>query len=279
MRKSLLIAVASILLIVPAGSAATKGAYVDAKGDSGSAPDITDVSIASSGTTIVFNLGISNLLRGADLTTLLLLDTDRNAASGNTDALGAEYLFAFYELDNTYWFGRWNGTDWEDTPYSTVRVSNVSSGLMITVDSSELGGTTGFNFWLRAIDGQYADGHYDDAPDAGTWNYVLAADGPEIQAVLVGTTPAAGPRTGRTFTVTPFGLRLPPNSEPISILPRPDRYTCRAVLRGSTLTGTGTGGCTWRIPKKARGKSVSVTVTVNYQGATKAVRFVYRVAA
>jgi hypothetical protein len=278
MRKSLLIVIASLFLVVPAGSAATKGTYVDAAGDSGAAPDITGVAVASTGTTIVVNLGISNLRRGADLTTLLLLDTDRNPATGDADALGADYLFAISEVDYSYWFGRWDGADFADTPYSTVHVGNRSGGYLITVDASELGATTGFNFWVRTIDGEYADGHYDDAPDDGTWNYVLAAGGPEIQSVLVTTTPAAGPRAGRPFTLTPMGMRLPPSSSTVSILPHPDSYTCRAVLAGATLTGRGTGGCTWRVPKKARGKSLAVTLNVTYQGATKAVRFVYRVA-
>ena len=277
MPRYLLIAIALILLVVPAGSAATKGTYTDGKGDSGSAPDITNVSIASSGTTIVFNLGISNLRRGADQWVIVLVDSDRNPETGNSNALGADYLLEINELEYTYWFGRWEGTEWVETPSSTVNARNISSGLTITVDASELGGTTGFNFWLRTIDGEYAAGRYDDAPDDGTWNYVLAAGGPEIQSVLVATTPTVGPRAGRLFTVTPIGLRLPPNGATISILPHPDSYVCRTVLAGSTLSGTGTGRCTWRVPKKARGKSIAVTLTVTYQGATKAVRFVYRV--
>ena len=278
MRRSLLIVIASLFLVVPAGSAATKGTYVDVAGDSGAAPDITEVAIASSGTTIVFNLGISNLRRGADQTILLFLDTDRNAATGSTDALGSDYAFAISELEYTYWFARWDGADWVDATDSTVHAGNRSSGLMLTVDASELGGTTGFNFWLRTIDGELGDGRYDDAPNDGTWNYVLAAGGPEIQSVLAATTPAAGPRAGRAFTLTPTGLHLPPSGAPVSILPHPDSYTCKAVLAGATLTRTGTGGCTWRVPKKARGKSLAVTLNVTYQGATKAVRFVYRVA-
>ena len=278
MRRSLLIVIASILLVVPAGSAATKGTYADATGDSGSAPDITGVSIASTGTTILIDLGIPSLRRDADLTTFLFLDTDRNSETGSPKALGADYAFAMSELDNTYAFGRWDGSEWVDADGPTISVTNRSTGLMISVGAGDLGGTTGFNFWVRTIDGQGGDGHYDDAPDDGTWNYLLAANGPDIQSVLVTTTPAAGPRVGRPFTVTPTGLRLPPNSTTVSILPHPDSYTCRAALRGVALAGTGTGRCTFRMPKKARGKSLVVTLTVTYQGATKAVRFVYRVA-
>ncbi|HEY8627921.1 MAG TPA: hypothetical protein VIL56_06370 [Gaiellaceae bacterium] len=278
-KRGLLAVAAALVLLVAAGSAGATGTYLDAGGDSGSAPDITQVSVASDATgTLVFRIS-AKLTQGAEVTTLLLLDTDLNPATGAPGTLDADYVFEISELDNTYDFGRWNGSDWDDSiPYATVQVSTGPAGATITMNRSELGDASGFNFWARTIDGSYGPGKYDDAPDDGAWNYMLAAGGPDIQSVLVTTVPAAGPKVGKQFTLTPVGLRLPPNGATISILPIPDSYTCRAVLRGVALQGTGTGGCTWRIPKKARGRSLAVTLTASYQGATKPARFVYRVA-
>jgi hypothetical protein len=53
----------------------------------------------------------------------------------------------------------------------------------------------------------------------------------------------------------------------------PESYTCTAALGARKLPGGGTGGCTFRIPKKARGKRLVVHLTVGYQGAAKSVDF------
>jgi len=43
--------------------------------------------------------------------------------------------------------------------------------------------------------------------------------------------------------------------------------------------GRATGGCAFSIPKKkARGKRLTVVLTVNYQGATKSVPMTFKVA-
>lgn len=274
---ALAVAVAALGGAAHAGtSRATVGTYGDRTGDSGSAPDISGVTIASSPEgQILFRIG-ANLASAPDGWTILMLDTDVNEATGEPDTLGADFMFEVNEIDRSYWFGRWNGTDWEDAPYATVRVTVGSAGVTISVNRSELGDTGEFNFWARTGSGELVDGRFDDAPDDGTWNYALAAGGPNVEAVLVATRPSGGPKAGRPFTVAPAGLRVKSNGGP-AVLPRPDSYRCRAVLAGRTLAGTGTGGCTWRIARTARRKQLRVVVTVTYQGATKSVPFAYRV--
>ena len=52
----------------------------------------------------------------------------------------------------------------------------------------------------------------------------------------------------------------------------PESYSCVAKLGAKKLAGSGTGGCTVRVPKKkVRGKRLTVLLTINYQGATKVV--------
>jgi hypothetical protein len=52
------------------------------------------------------------------------------------------------------------------------------------------------------------------------------------------------------------------------VLPHPDSYSCNASLKGVHLAGAGIGGCSFRLGKKARGKSLAIVLTVNYEGAT-----------
>lgn len=276
-RALLLAAAAAALVFAPA--AASTGRYTDEEGDSRGAPDITGVTVASDAAgQIVFTVTVDDLPQAGDIQTYLLLDTDLDSATGAPDAVGADYIFVLDQADSSYGFGRWTGTDWDPkTPYATVRIMTRRSGISISVNRSELGNTDGFNFWLRARLGSGAETDEDTAPDLGVWNYSLAAGGPDIRSVLVSTTPGAGPKAGRAFSVRPAGLKLPPAGEAPLILPQPDSYSCRALLAGRALRGSGAGRCTWKLTKSARGKRLAVALTVTYEGAAKTFDFAYRV--
>jgi hypothetical protein len=263
---------AAVLVLAPA--AASAGRYLDPTGDSGTSPDITGVTVASDASgLILFTIDLADLLDGSGARTFLLLDTDEDGATGAPDSVGSDYVFVVD--DDGYNFAHWTGAAWDnDTAYATVRVFTSRTHVTISVNRSELGNTKAFNFWVRT---RLGDEDMDTAPEESVWNYSLAADGPDVQSVLVATAPSAGPKAGKTFTVTPVSLKLPPSGEPPLLLPRPDSYTCRATLAGRAIAGTGTGGCEWKLPLTARKKSLNVVLTVKYQGATKSITFTYRV--
>jgi hypothetical protein len=276
-KKGTVAAVAAAVAALAVTTAASAGTYNDGTGDGKGAPDIGKVTVASDGTgQILFTIGVDNLPSPSDVRTLLLIDSDMNQQTGKTESLGADYAFLVDESDNGYAFGHWNGTAWEDTSYATVGVRTSSTGITISVNRSELGNTSEFNFWVRTLKGDSSLDQMDDGPDDGTWNYSLAANGPDIQNVLVQPQPAL-PMHGQLFSLAPAGLKLPPTGEAISILPQPESYTCTATLKGQRLAGVGTGGCTWKLPKTSKGKTLVVTLTVSYQGATKSFPFTFRV--
>ena len=65
------------------------------------------------------------------------------------------------------------------------------------------------------------------------------------------------------------------NKPPPTIVPT--SYSCTARL-GTKKLATGSGVCSMAIPKKkAKGKKLTVLLTVNYQGATKVVPFTFQV--
>jgi hypothetical protein len=277
-RLAFLAGTAVIAALALAPSGLTVGRYTDARGDGNGAPDITDVTVTSDANGLLtFAIRADGFVAGGDMRTYLVLDTDANAATGAPNTFGADYLFVVDESDNTYYFFRWDGTDWADTPSSTVFVaSGTTAGVRISVNRSELGNTGAFNFWTRTRLGPNDSTTFDDAPDNGTWNYTLAAGGPEIRGVLVATKPGLGPKAGKAFTVSPVGLRLPTQETPV-ILPQPDSYTCKAKLGSKSLSGTGKGGCTWKLARSAKGKRLTVTLTVTYQGASLPVTLTYKV--
>ena len=128
---------------------------------------------------------------------------------------------------------------------------------------------------VRSGRGDPALGQMDDAPDDGTFNYTFAAGGPDIREVGTKTSPAWG--------------RAPDVSSSSS---RRARAAGRARRRFGAEAGVvhvhgearyegaarnGRGACTYAIPKLAKGKKLSVVLTVSYQGASKTVQLAYKV--
>jgi hypothetical protein len=266
---------AAAVALVAAPSASSLGQYADAAGDNGTAGDITALAVSSDASgQIFFRITGNGLSTSATNGTYLVIDADANPATGDPDVMGAEYYF--YVDDGTYWFARWDGADWVDTTYDSVRVSGGSRGVTISVNRSELGNTGELNFWARTFDDDTRQS--DDAPDDGMFNYSLQLQGVHIVSAIVQTTPAAGPRAGKRFGLTVAGLKLPPDGRTVSISdPKPESSSCKATLGGRAVVGTGTGGCAWRLPKTGRGKTLKVIVTVVYQGTAASFPYSFKV--
>jgi hypothetical protein len=271
------LALAAALVLVPS---ATSGSYGDPSGDNtGGAGDLTSVTVSGDKASgqLVFRIAGTNIASSTQNVLFLDVDTDANPATG--DSSGDEY--SFYVDNGSFDFIHWNGSDWVETPFSTVHVSGGTSGIMISVNRSELGNTSDFNFSATTLNldtsAMTVLGR-DSAPDDGTYNYSFDANGPQIDSVDVHTTPSAGPRAGKKFVIAPTALHLPPDGRmnPATIVP--ESYSCTAKLGNRTLVGSGTGGCTFVIPKKkARGKTLAVQMTVKYEGATKVVPLKFRI--
>jgi hypothetical protein len=267
-------AIATMLVLVPAASPA--GSYTDPAGDNLTAGDITGLNVGGDKTTgqLTFRITGSNLSTSDDVPTVLFIDSDANPATGMVGAGGADYVIAVGA--DTYDFVHWNGAELVDTPSLSVHVFGGSSVLVITVNKSEIGNTADVNFWATSLN--LTTKQSDEAPNDGAFNYSLDADGPLINSVDLQTAPSAGPKAGKKFVVTPTALHLPPDGRLAATPLLPESYTCTAKLGAKTLVGTGTGSCTFKVPKKkARGKTLTVTVTVVYQGATKAFPYSFKV--
>jgi hypothetical protein len=272
------IGVAALLVVVGLVAAAPAGAtgkYTDKSGDNGSAPDVTGVTVSSDTTSgqVLFQISGVNLSSSDDYPTFLDIDSDANPLTGDIMDNGADYEFGIG--GQTYGFWHYNGSDWVDTSYSTVRIFGNHSQLTVSVNKSEIGNTSDFNFSVASADWQ--NKVFDSAPDSGMFNYSLDDAGPKIESMTLTTTPTAGPKAGKKFVVTPTGLTLPPSGGG-QATPTPESYTCQATLNGRALKGAGIGGCTFKIAKKkTKGKTLKVTVTVQYEGISKAFPYTFKV--
>src|SRR5262245_961198 len=127
-RLGLLAAAVGALILVPSAVSQTGPQYGDATGDSASAGDVSGVTVLGDKTSgqLVFRVTGSNLSTSEDMITVLFIDSDANPTTGNLSWNGADYLLGVD--DSSYDFRHWNGSDWVDTPYSTVRVCCIGGG-------------------------------------------------------------------------------------------------------------------------------------------------------
>jgi hypothetical protein len=265
-------ALMAALILVPTASS---GAYTDPSGDSTTAGDLTSVTVAGDKASgqLLFRITGTNIASSETTPLILDIDSDANPLTGDITFNGMDYEF---DVDNnSYGFFHWNGSDWVATSDLSVQVSGNTSQILIAVNKSELGNTSMFNFFGLTFNA--ADRAFDLAPNQGAFNYSFDTNGPQIISVDVKKTPAAGPKAGKRFVIVPTGLKLPPDGQltPPTILP--ESYSCTAKL-GAKRLATGSGVCSIAIPKKkAKGKKLTVLLTVNYEGATKVVPLTFKV--
>jgi len=261
------------LVLVPS---AASGNYTDPAGDSGAAGDITSVTVAGDkgGGALLFKITGTNLASSEKNVLFLNIDSDANPLTGDLTSSGADYSFVMD--DGSYWFDRWDGAHWVEAPRSTVRITGGTTQIMLSINRSEIGNSSDFNFNATTL--SLSEIAFDAAPNDGGYNYSFEANGPQIDSVDVQTTPSTGPRAGKRLVVVPTGLKLPPDGRAIATPVLPESYSCIAKLGAKQLAGSGKGGCTIAVPKKkARGKRLTVQLTVTYQGVTKVVPLTFQV--
>jgi hypothetical protein len=272
-RGPIAAALAAAFILAPTASS---GTYTDPAGDSTTAGDVVSVTVAGDKASGQMLFRITGTNMGSSETNLFFLDidSDANPLTGDITDNGSDYSFVIY--GGSYGFVHWNGSDWVETSDLSVQISGSTSQFLISVNRSDLGGSSLFNFFAWTFN--VTDHTTDSAPDQGSFNYFFDANGPQIISVDVKTTPAVGPRAGKRFVVAPTGLKLPPDRQTTTPTILPESYSCTAKLGAKKLAGSGIGGCSIAVPKKnSRGKRLTVVLTVKYQDATKAVTLTFKV--
>ena len=240
--------------------------YTDPTGDSKSAPDIGNVlvSLDSSSGALAFGIQLANNDNlSNDGLVLVEIDADRNPSTG--DQLGAEYAIVVGQ--GGYAFLKWDGKRMSPFSHQQTAVTLTGGVLAIVVCSCDLG-TQSFNFGIGGIRGNDVDA----APDSGSWSFPQSST-PQISfdSILVSPKPLV-PKAGKRFTVRVMGAKLDTGE-----VVKPDSYSCSATLGGRALRGSGAGGCSWALPKRARGKKLTVDISISYQGTSDTFTASYKV--
>lgn len=255
--------------------------FTDPNGDSGTAPDIANVVVSNDANgQLTFRINAAKLSVPSQVNIVVAIDSDQNEATGSS---GTDYLLLADLSTNSFGVGRWNGADFADAAAPTASASNDSAGITFSINRSDLGNASGLNFWIRAFDGpEPAAGHFDDAPDQGTWNYVLVSPA-QVQLAVVGFVAPKSVKAGKTLTAVMAATR----SDTGDLVGKEGRVQCRATIGGKPLrllasgfvrVGSQSGaGCSWRVPRNARRKTIHGSITIGFQGATVNRQFAVKV--
>lgn len=255
----LIVACAALLAVSPAqGRVAdhNPARTTDVAGDSGAAPDITGVTVAndlSGNVLFVVQVGNREGFVANDLVAIFL-DTDRNVGTGGLGA-GIDYLIGIEAAVPAIGLARWNGTAFEDVATTTMR-GGWGAGYAALINRTELGNTTAFDFQVVT---QLDEGDgFDRAPETAFGTYTIA---PPHIASIVPRFSTKAPRAGAAFRLQSVALTFESEEKGVAA-----SFSCRAALAGKRVKGTGPGGCTFKLPKTAKGKQLVVTVTATPAG-------------
>jgi hypothetical protein len=241
--------------------------FSDPSGDAGTAPDITSISVTNDDhgqytITLTFATPYGNAA-GA----LIFLDTDQNASTGSVD--GAEYAFADDHASHSFVLYSWGNGTWNQTADSTaaVTIANDNMSIMFTVNKSEIGNSTRFNFFAISIDGDGADGHFDAAPSgSGDFTY----NSQTVFTLSLGATHDGAAKAGGTWTVSMSAVRSDTKtavgSEASIACSAKDGSKKLAVVQRA-FVGT-SAVCTFRVPKTPKHASLLASVSVTDGGQT-----------
>ena len=260
-RTPLAVLAGALALVLPGAARAAPVSYSDPGGDNGAAADIGAVTVDSTADGfITIKAAIANLpVVGQPGFVGGVFDTDRNGATGSL--MGGDYVLLVDLSSGSRFLQRWNGTEYVDTAGDTVVVLGGGSA-ELRLKPAALGGATAFNFVVVAASGDVDAAEIDAAPDNGTWFYEVKAPLVTVDTISARFVPAA-PKAGAVFQAPVVRMKL---SNGRSVLAA--KYRCVAQLGGKLLRGTGKGSCTFRIPKNAKGKRLSVVLFVTYAGVT-----------
>jgi hypothetical protein len=280
----ILTALGAVLVMLPAAAlggfsrpASNSTTFPDSAGEDANAPDVTSIVVSNDDAgNITFQINISNRpALTADMFMLMFLDTDRNAATGDPQSLGADYAIDL--VSGSVDLFKWNGSAFEPAPSQpTLTYSYAAAGATIRVGAADLGNTQGFKFGTVVGSGFVTDAagnpdltnvHRDFAPDPGHGFFTYQVLTKLILSVTAYTTAPKPAHAGKPFSAT-----LAANENDLAGPVKSGTVTCAATIafrRISAVTHLLTNGvasCVWRIPAAAKGKVLRGTITLTVRG-------------
>jgi hypothetical protein len=276
---------AAALVALPGGAlgsssrvATNSQSFNDSTGEDANAPDITGVDVSNDDAGLItFHVKISN--RPAltpDMVLVVWMDTDGNAATGDPDFGGADYLI---ELDpGAVGLLKWDGTTYQTAQSQTsVTYHYDATGATMTAGAADLGGAKVVNFVVAAISGividpngdpDFTNAHGDAAPDAGHGLYAYTVITKLTLKATAFTTAPKPAKAGKRFTAS-LAVNQSDTNGPVTSA----TVTCAGTIKGVRLAAThalanGVASCSWKLPATSKGKLLVAKISVAVRGTT-----------
>jgi hypothetical protein len=289
MKVALVLGAVIALVMLPGASAAS--IFTDPEGDQVPfedlvAPDITAVEVSNTrGGVISFRVAIANYtMLPPNSRIAVLLDVDRSFATGDS---GFEYAVS-HRVDPSGQ-ARVVLERWQEEVFQMVEIASdgLSSAFgdgtyVLTVPRTRLENTSAFDFGLYAAlfhPTRENRAAVDSAPNENIWSYDLENLPPPR---LAASTLAASPRrpiAGRQFMVSSVVTR---RDTGMTVHSATGTITCTARVGKTPLRARGAflsrnARCLITIPRTAKGRILTGTITVRSAGAAVTRRFSFRV--
>ncbi len=183
-------------LILAAGALAGGATFADPAGDAaGGAPDITTVTVSATGNGGEFDFAVD--MPSATFSSTFFLDLYLDTDRDNT----ADYLIRLNGAEQSIQISRNDGVSFQPFTASLLQGTSTLQPETVRLGRADIGGASGFNFWLRAWNWVANSNPACCSDDTAAWGYNLPG----------GTTTTT--TTGGATTTAPPSLP-PPSSAP-----------------------------------------------------------------
>jgi hypothetical protein len=294
------------VLAQPTGSA-NAGTYTDPAGDSAGAPDISKVEVTDDPTTGMVTVSVTANGIGLRSQIDVALDTDKNASTGSTSETrsmrGADFKLEYLNIpDYPDSWGLQHYIPDQSLFSAPTRPGGTSfsrSGDVVTwrIPKEDLGDTNAFDFavytwaWKEVSHKRESTGS-DRAPDNGVWAYDVSPRTPTSSTGkttsstkrvfthgVIGkpTSTPAKPRAGKLVTIR-FPVRRSDGGGPL----RGATMSCSPSIDGKSIPhqerfANGVARVWFVVPKGARGRLLTVKLTIRAGASTATATAVFRV--
>jgi hypothetical protein len=241
----------------------------DPTGDSGTAPDITQVSVTNDDHgQYTFTISFATPY-GSTTGIVIFLDTDVNATTGDPETHGADYVLVDDRASQASELAFWGPSGWERAQSKTMSVTVGSDlkSVVLSLNKSDLNGVTSFNYIVVSYEGNADSGNFDVAlSGTGSFQYTLQT----VFTLLDGGTHADVPKAGGAWTIGMLAVR----SDTGKSVGSEGVISCNAhagstplLLRTKAFVTPASGqgavaSCTFAVPKRLKGAALSGTLTV-----------------
>jgi hypothetical protein len=258
MRRTLLILlVLGTTILAGAGVATAETSWSDPPGDGKGAIDITGVTVANDPDGLITMKVVATAVGGSGYNVFLDADLNGNierAIWGATPVAGVVVPMAF---------AKDSSDTWSPTTIPSLRGIATPTGAEFSFVKAEVGIDQGFAFWIGTDIPGNDEAWGDEAPDVGMYTYILTAPPPPVKVKPVIEKPVATAAiAGKRMTVT-FMVRRSDNGAPMTT----GTMTCDPSIAGKALAhresfARGKAKLSFAVPKTAKGKRVTVKVTI-----------------